>query len=108
MNKTEFIKMMVQDNETQSDKGKKALYADVIDCMEIALSQSPEAVEIDSAKNLKDAFAIIQKEGQSAPGRCCGPFRAAELLAEYLGVKYVRASKKFAPEAAIKNLEDFM
>lgn len=108
MNKDDFLKMMVQDNETQPDKIKKIQFAEVIDCMDIALSQSPNTVDIASDKNLKDAFALIVADARKSGGNCCGPFRAAEVLAKYLGVKYTRATKKFASPGATVNLEDYL
>jgi hypothetical protein len=108
MNKPEFLKMMCQDNETEANAAKKAQFADVIDCMELALSQSPDSVDIDGDKNLKDAFTLIEKDARKSAGYCCGPFRAAEILAEYLGVKYCRASKKFGGAALAVALEDFL
>lgn len=107
MNPTEFLAMMAQDNATQPDKAKQTIYADVIDCMDLALSQSPSNVEIAPDKNLKDAFALIEKDARGSGGNCCGPFRAAEVLSKYLGVKYCRASKRFAAGPTL-DLEDFL
>lgn len=110
MIKNEFLRMMVQDNETQPNQSKKIIYTEVIDCIELALSQSPDNTEINPDKNLKDAFALIEADAKKGGGNCCGPFRAAEVLAAYLGVKYNRASKKFAsaaPEIKVE-LEDFL
>lgn len=107
MNKKEFLEMMIQDIETEAENNK-VLYSDVIDCMEIALSQSPETVEIDSSRNVKDAFALIEKRAHEKKANCVGPFEAAEIIAEYLGVSYVRTSKKIKKPASLVNLEDFI
>lgn len=116
MRKDEFLRMMVQDNETESDPNKKALYADVIECMDIALSQSPATFDIPSDKTLKGAFELIEKRGRELKKMgsvlmgaytCVGPFEAAEIIAEYLGAKYERATKKYAKPPKV-NLDDLL
>ena len=103
MNKKEFLTMMVQDNETRTDK--KAIMAEVIDTMELALSQSPDSVQIDPSKTAEGAYALIEAEGRKT--RAVGPFRAAEIIAGYLGVKFERAVKKYGTAAPTVKLEDF-
>lgn len=109
MKKDDFLQMMWQDNETESEPNK-TLYADVIECMDIALSQSSDTYEVPENKTVKEAYALIEKRGKESKARCVGPFEAAEILAEYLGTKYVRPSRKLqtAVQKAKINLEDFL
>lgn len=112
MKKQEFLQMMLQDNETEQEP-KKTLFADVIDCMDIALSQTPDTFEISADKTLQGAWALIEKRGnEKRSGNntpCVGPFEAAEIIAEYLGTKYERASKRLAVKPAVSvNLDDFI
>jgi hypothetical protein len=102
MTKQEFLSMQAQDAETHADK---ALLLEVVDCMELALSQTPDAADIAPEKTAAEGLALIKAEAKKH-GNACGPFRAAELLAEYLGVKYTRASKKPGAAAAV-DLADF-
>lgn len=109
MRKDEFLQMMWQDIETESEP-QKSLYADVIECMDLALSQSPDTFEVASDKTVKDAFALIEKrakERQKNGMACVGPFESAEILAEYLGTKYERASKRLAKKKKV-SLGDFI
>lgn len=106
MRKDEFLTMMWQDNETQQEP-TKTLHADVIECMDIALSQTPDTFEIPADKTAAGAYALIEKRGRESKARCVGPFEAAEIIAEYLGTKYVRPSKRFAAAPTV-NLDDFM
>ena len=106
MNKHEYIEMLLQDIETHDDV-KKELLKEVIDCAEIALSQTSSDEEIDSQKGIDDLWAVIEKEGKSSKTHCVGPFRAAELIAETLGVSYTRASKKIQTKK-VRDLEDFL
>lgn len=111
MKRDEFLQMMRQDIETEKEPYKR-IYADVIDCMDIALSQTPDTFEIPENKTVKGAFECIEKrakERKSGNMACVGPFEAAEIIAEYLGTKYERASKRFAPKpTATVNLDDFI
>ena len=104
MKPQEFIEMMRQDNDTRTSK--KVLYENVIDCMEIALSQTPDTFDIDGSKNVEDAFDLIATAGRKSEDNCIGPFTAAEMLAEYLGTKFIRANKRHT--AAVVSLEDFL
>lgn len=111
MNKTEFLKMMWQDIETEKEP-LKALYANVIDCMDIALSQTPETYDIPSDRTVAGAFELIEKrarERQKSGKACVGPFEAASIIAEYLGTKYERASQRLTAKPSVKvNLDDFI
>lgn len=104
MLKDEYIEMLIQDNETTGDK--KKLYADVIDCTEIALSQAPNNFEVDPSIGLEKLFKVIEDAGRNSSSHCIGPFEAAELIAKLLGTEYVRASRR--KETKIVNLEDFL
>ena len=109
MRKDDFLQMMWQDIETESEP-TKTLYADVIECMDLALSQSPDTFEIAGDKTVKGAFELIQKRGKERQKNgmaCVGPFEAAELIADYLGTKYERASKRLAKKKKV-SLEDFI
>lgn len=108
MRKQDFLKMLVQDNETEDVK-VKALYSDVIECIDIALSQMPDDFEIDNNKNTKDAFKEIENFAKKNNRRAVGPFESAEILAKYLGATYVRATQKYAsaPQTMV-SLEDFL
>ena len=109
MRKAEYINHLLIDNQTTGDKSE--LYADVIDCTEIALSQTADNFEIDDSIGLEGLFAVISKAGQSAKNKCVGPFQAAELIATKLGTTYQRATKKFAETVKqstdIIDIEDF-
>lgn len=108
MKKHEYIQLLITDNETSGDK--KALFNDVIDCVDIALSQTANDFEIDSSIGLEALFAEIEKkarEGKKNGVSCVGPFEAAELIAKKLGTKYERITHKAASNNGIVNLEDF-
>lgn len=104
MKKNEYIKLLLKDNETSGAKQK--LFADVIDCTEIALSQTPDNFEIDSTIGLEKLFKAIEDTGRKSPNHCVGPFEAAEIIAKLLGTTYIRASRR--KEQKIVNLEDFL
>lgn len=104
MTKNEYIDLLLKDNETSGNKQK--LYSDVIDCTEIALSQTPDNFEVDSAIGLEKLFKVIEDAGRKSPNHCVGPFEAAELIAKLLGTPYVRASRR--KEQKIVKLEDFL
>ena len=108
MIKDEFLKMMYEDIATESEP-KKSLYMDVIECMDIALSQSPSSFDVPAEKTVNGAFELIEKRGKERQKNgvaCIGPFEAAEIIAEYLGSKYERASKRLAHSTV--NIEDFI
>lgn len=109
MNKNEFLKMMCQDIETEKEP-QKTLYADVIDCMEIALSQVSDTFEVPADKTVKGAFEKIEefaKKNRQGNVGCVGLYEAVEIIAKYLGVKYERVSKRFVPKSITLNLDDF-
>ncbi len=109
MLKDEFLKMMSQDIATESEP-MKSVYADVIDCMDIVLSQSPATFDIPSDKTVKGAYELIQnraKARQKNGVACVGPFEVAEIIAKYLGAKYERASKRYGIAGTV-NIEDFI
>lgn len=108
MRKDEFLRMMVQDNATEPDKNKKALYADVIECMDIALSQSPADTEIAEDKTVEGAYKTVEEFARKNNRRAVGPFESAELIANYLGVKYERATKKYAAKPQTIDLDDLL
>lgn len=108
MKKHEYIQLLITDNETSGDK--KAIYNDVIDCVDIALSQTPNDFDINSSIGLEALFTEIEKkakENQKNNIGCVGPFEAAELIAKKLGTKYERITRKAACNNGIVNLEDF-
>lgn len=108
MKKQEFLKMMSEDIVTASNK---AVLADVIDCMELALSQTSDSAEIESNKTAKEAFEFIEEYAKEKKSNCVGPWEAAEkVIAPYLGVKYTRLSTRLAvaPDALGVNLDDLL
>lgn len=108
MKKHEYIQLLITDNETSGDK--KELYNDIIDCVDIALSQTANDFEIDSSIGLETLFAEIKKKAKETQKNnvgCVGPFEAAELIAKKLGTKYERITRKVASNNGIVNLEDF-
>lgn len=106
MKRNEYIDLLIKDNQTTGDKQK--LYADLIDCTDIALSQAPFDFEVDSEIGLEALFEVIEDQGKKSHCHCVGPFEAAELIAKKLGTTYVRASARaLAPDNIIK-LEDLL
>lgn len=107
MKKQEYIEMLIQENN--EEKNKK-LYADVIDCLDIALSQESDSFEIkDTSLGLKELFAIIESASKKSHSNCVGPFEAAELFAAKFGAKYIRLSRRASSnDISIVNLEDFL
>lgn len=83
MKKAEFIKMLQQDNETQTEP-KKSLYAQVVDCTVIALLDEAADFEIDGGVTCEKLFGLIESQARSTKKNCVGPFEAAKLIAEYL------------------------
>ena len=114
MKKNEYLIMLFQDNETEADETKKELHEAVLECTVETLSQTGDDSEIDSKIGLPELFAVITEEGKSKKAQCVSPFRASELIAEKLGVKYARPINRmraqFGQPAAtkpVKRLEDF-
>lgn len=115
MKKNEYLLMLFQDNETETEP-KKELHEAVLECTVEALSQTDDNVEIDSKIGLPELFIEIQNTGKATKAQCVSPFKAAELIAAKLGVKYTRpinklrarfgaSSEKTTPKL---NLEDFI
>lgn len=106
MKKQEYIEMLFKDNETESVDQKEINEA-IIDCADIALSQVPDNYEINGRIGLKEFWDAIKEEGRKTRGNCVSPLRAAELIAELLGTKFERASKRRSV-STVKSLEDFL
>lgn len=107
MKKQEYIDMLIQENV---DEKTKALYSDVIDCVDIALSQESDDFKvIDTSLGLSQLFEIIEKTARDNKKQCVGPFEAAEMFSKKLGANFVRASlrtKKTSNE--VFELEDLV
>lgn len=124
MRKNDYLTMLFQDNETEVNPQKKELYEAVLECTVEALSQSDDGTECDQSIGLPELFAVILEAGKSAQrfdagkgakAQCVSPFRAAELIAQKLGVRYARPIDRmraqFGEKAAgkpAKRLEDFL
>lgn len=114
MKKNEYLIMLFQDNETEADAKKKELHEAVLECTVEALSQTADDVEINSAIGLSELFNVILESGKSSKAQCVSPFKASELIAEKLGVKYTRPLDRMRAqfgqpaEVPIKRLEDFL
>lgn len=115
MKKNEYLIMLFQDNETEADAKKKELHEAVLECTVEALSQTDDDVEIDSAIGLPELFNVILESGKNSKAQCVSPFRASELIAKKLGVKYTRPLDRmraqFGQPAVAKpkkRLEDFL
>lgn len=111
MKKNEYLIMLFQDNETETEP-KKELHEAVLECTVEALSQTND-VEIDSSIGLPELFAVITEAGKSSKAQCVSPFRAAELIAAKLGVRYTRPIDRMRAQFGQpvakpkKRLEDF-
>ncbi len=99
MNRSEYIKLLLVDNETASGN-QKQINNDIIDCVEIALSQTSDDTEINDGLGLHDFWRDIEEVGRVK--KCVGPFQAAEIIAKRLGVSYVRATTRFE-KAKVEN-----
>ena len=106
MKKIDYIQMLVEENTADNQK----LYSDVIDCLDIALSQEPDDFEIaDTSLSAKELYAMIEKRARETKAKSIGPFEVAEMFAQHFGAKYVRLSKRTStPSAKIINLADFL
>lgn len=108
MKKNEYMEMLIAENR---DPKTKKLYSDVIDCLDIALSQERDDFEIiDSCIGLSDLFKMIEEKAKADKTHCVGPFETAEMFAKKFGAKYVRASRRNVGNNDINlvNLEDFL
>ncbi len=113
MKKTDYLLMLFQDNETESEP-KKDLHAAVLECTVEALSQTNDDFEIDGKIGLNELFTEIEKAAKSGKANCVSPFKASELIAKKLGVEYVRPIDRLkatfcsATEPQAVSLEDFL
>lgn len=109
MKKDEYIRMLLADNATAGG-AQKELNEAIIDCVDIALSQETEDFEIEDTKIGLDTFwAAIRDAGRKEASHCVSPLRAAELIAQKLGAKFERASRRLAEKPAepkVVRLED--
>ena len=109
MKKADYLQMLIEENnDTQTQK----LYSDVIDCLDIGLSQESDDFEIeDTSIGLKELFGMIEKKA-SAKGsgaKSVGPFEVAEMFAKKFGAKYTRLSKRTGTTGTQHvRLEDFL
>lgn len=93
MKKTEYLLMLFQDNETETEP-KKELHAAVLECTVEALSQVGDSFEVDGKIGLNELFAEIERTAKSGKANCVSPFHASELIAAKLGVTYIRPIDK--------------
>ena len=113
MKKNEYLLMLFQDNETESEP-KKELHAAVLECTVEALSQVSDSFDVDGKIGLNELFTEIEKAAKSGKANCVSPFRASELIAKKLGAEYIRPIDKLiatfcgASETPKVNLEDFL
>ena len=115
MKKNEYLMMLCQDNETETEPLKE-LHEAVFECTVEALSQMGEDFEVDSKIGLPELYKVIEAAGKGTKAQCVSPFRAAELIAEKLGANYKRpldrvkaliGGSRSKPSAGI-DLEDFI
>lgn len=106
MRRDEYIRMLLADNATAGG-ARKEINEAIIDCADIALSQMPETFEIENTSvGLHEFWNAIaaeatdkKREGLEEHRRRCvavSPLRAAEIIAEMLGAKFERASRRLA------------
>lgn len=107
MKKLEYLQMLVEEN---TDKKTQALYNDIIDAVDIALSQMPDDFEVQNTKlGADDFYKVLQTEAQKLMAKqtdkkvpvCIGPFTAAELFAPMLGAHYQRATDRFKKKSGV-------
>lgn len=89
MKKLDYLKMLIQDNETEKQPTKE-LHESVIECTIEALSQSGDDTEVDQSVGLGELYKIIEDAGRKSSAHCVPPTVAAELIAKRLGVEYKR------------------
>ncbi len=98
MRKEEYIKELTIDNETSGNM--QEIYANVIECVKVALSGTTSDIEIDCKTGLKELYKAIEDEARKKKkGQCAviSDSEAVEIIAKKLGVKIVNTV----------NLEDF-
>ena len=108
MKKVDFLQMLVEEN---NDPKNQKLYSDVIDCLDLGLSQVPDDFEIeDTSVGLKELFGMIEKKArENGSGKqCVGPFEVAEMFAAKFGAKYSRLSKRSVAGSSRVRLEDYL
>ena len=106
MKKVDFLQMLVEEN---NDPKKQKLYSDVIDCLDLGLSQVPDDFEIeDTSVGLKELFDMVEKKARANGAQCVGPFEAAEMFATKFGATYTRLSKRTTAGTPHVRLEDFL
>ena len=89
MKKNEYLMMLCQDNETETEPLKE-LHEAVLECTVEALSQMNDDFEVDSQIGLPELYKVIDAAGKASKAKCVSPFRAAELIAGKLGANYKR------------------
>lgn len=93
MKKLDYLKMLIQDNETEKQPTKE-LHEAVIECAIEALSQTGDDTDVDQSVGIGDLYKIIKEAGRKSSAHCVSPcvspFSAAELIAQRLGVEYKR------------------
>ncbi len=115
MKKNEYLMMLCQDNDTETEP-KKELHEAVLECTVEALSQAGDDFEVDSKIGLSELYQVIEAAGKQSKAQCVSPFRAAELIAQKLGATYKRPIDRVKaligesrrPSSAGISLEDFM
>lgn len=116
MKLVEFITMMVQDNETQSEPTKQ-LHNGIIGCLKIVALQNDPNTEIDAKKTLEDAYKHLCKKAQEKRTQCYDDTQAMPIFAEYFGLKFDIAKTPQLlsdepvnpkPKKAVVDLSDFL
>ena len=106
--KFEYIEMLEQDIKTESP-AKEKLFADVIDCVAIALAGESDDFEVDNKITVKDLYELLEEKAKKERLFCIGPFEAAEIFAEKFGSKFVSPAKRILQSAnGVMKLEDFI
>ena len=109
MKKADFLQMLIEEN---NDPKTQKLYSDVIDCLDLGLSQESDDFEIaDTSIGLKELFAMIRQKAkaQGSGEQSVGPFEVAEMFAQKFGAKYTRLSKRTGSTGTTHvRLEDFL
>lgn len=115
MKKNEYLMMLFQDNETETQP-KKELHEAVLECTVEALSQTDDNFDIDGKIGLAELFVEIKNESNKSKASCVSPFRASELIAAKLGTAYSRPINKlraqFCSRSSVPapkvNFDDFL
>lgn len=108
MKRREYIEMLMQDIETEAEVNKR-LYADVIDCVDIALQGENDDFEVDDKISVQELYKDIENKARTEKLKCVGPFEVAEMFAKKFGTSYKRLSAQIRPDnSKMVNLEDFI